>query len=57
MNKNSVIRHLEGRKEQLKALILLLENRGEKHPQYNNLEMCKTEYETVINQLKQLNDK
>jgi len=54
MDKNSVVKHLEQRKEQLRALILVLENRGEDHPQYNQLEKCKTDYQTVINQLNQL---
>ena len=47
--------HLQGRREQLRALILLLENRGENHPQYSQIEILKAEYQTVLTQLKKLN--
>lgn len=54
MDANAVKKHLEGRKEQLNALIKHLENRGSGYPQYNQFENLKKEYELVISQLKKL---
>lgn len=54
MDKAQIIKHLEERKEQLNALIIHLEHRGKNHPQYNQLENCKSELDLVISQLKRL---
>lgn len=53
--KQQLKRHLQDRREQLRALILVLEDRGNSHPQYNQLNNLKSEYELVINQLQKLN--
>lgn len=53
--KELIKQQLESRKEQLRALIRHLEVYGENHPQYNQLENCKKEYELVISQLEKLN--
>ena len=54
MDTDAVRKHLEARKQQLNALIKHLESRGRDHPQYNQLENCKKEYELVTSQLQQL---
>lgn len=52
--KEAIIKHLQDRREQLRALILNLEDRGEEHPQYSQLEFLKHEHQIVINQLQKL---
>lgn len=54
MNVNALKQHLQDRREQLRALIILLEDRGSSHPQYNQLDNLKSEHELVINQLQKL---
>lgn len=54
MDTKALKAHLEWRKHQLDALIKTLENRGESHPQYHQLNSCKAEYQTVISQLNKL---
>lgn len=55
MDKQEIITHLQGRREQLIALIAHLEGRGKTHPQYNQLQICRNELQTVNSQLKKLN--
>ncbi|MEG5159568.1 hypothetical protein QUB37_03845 [Microcoleus sp. AT3-A2] len=57
MDKEALKTHLEGRKEQLNALIKHLETRGDEHPQYGQLDNCKIEFQTVISQLDKLKNK
>lgn len=57
MDIKEVREHLQGREQQLDALIKLLEHTGESHPQYDQLKNCRAEYKIVVSQLNRLNTK